>query len=179
LREELNALPLPELVQRLRDLDPDHASKVDLQNPVRVTRAIERQFSQRLASVAPDLRDYQIVKIGLDASQPWLSSRIATRTKRMIALGWLEEVQRIRDLGFKYTDPGLKAHGYRTLWDVLENRNTIEKAAEEISIMVRQYAKRQRTWLRAEPNLCKIWAEDGRRSVEHAFRCISEVGAHG
>ncbi|MEQ1936144.1 MAG: tRNA dimethylallyltransferase, partial [Fimbriimonadaceae bacterium] len=179
LRDQLNSMSLPDLVAKLRDLAPEAGTQIDLNNPVRVTRAIERLHSTKSELASIDLSAYQIVKIGLDASQAWLSLRIEQRTKEMLGLGWLQEVAQIRDLGFKSTDPGLKAHGYRTLWHVLEGTKDIEQAEQEITIMVRQYAKRQRTWLRAEPNLCKIWAEDGQRSVEDAFQCISKVGAHG
>ncbi|MEQ1823339.1 MAG: tRNA (adenosine(37)-N6)-dimethylallyltransferase MiaA [Fimbriimonadaceae bacterium] len=179
LRERLNATPLPELVAELNSLDAAVAEKVDIKNPVRVTRAIERFHSQRLETAVPDLSAYRIVKFGLDASQQWLSNRISRRTHEMIQMGWLDEVAKLRSLGFKASDPGMKAHGYRSLWEVLEGTKTLEDAEEEISIMVRQYAKRQRTWLRAEPNLCKIWAEDGRRSIESVLSHLSKAGCYG
>jgi len=168
LREALNQRDLPDLVRELEARDPGH--NVDLNNRIRVTRALERLDSPD-QPIKPS-EGFDKLKLGLDVSPDWVNPRINRRVTLMLEQGWLEEVEKLRAKGYRYDDPGLKAHGYRNLWDVLEGRKTIEVATEEIRAMVRQYAKRQRTWMRAEPNLCKISAEDGRRAVIQAIDLI-------
>lgn len=173
LRESLNERELPDLVAELRTRDPEAAQTVDLRNPVRVKRALERLETP--ATPVKPIEGFTKIKIGLDVSSDWVNPRIDQRVEDMLAAGWLKEVERIRQMGYQYDDPGIKAHGYRNLWDVLEGRKSIEDAKSEIAAMVRQYAKRQRTWMRTEPNLCKISAEDGRRAVCHAIELVRGV----
>lgn len=174
LREELNARELDDLVVELKRRDPEAANKVDLQNPVRVRRALERLDSPE-ECLPIDLAKYEKIKLGLDVSPEWVNPRIDQRVDDMLDAGWLDEVAQVMEKGYQYDDPGLKAHGYRNLWDVLAERKTLDEAREEIKAMVRQYAKRQRTWMRTEPNLCKISAEDGRRAVSQALDIVRGV----
>jgi tRNA A37 N6-isopentenylltransferase MiaA len=46
------------------------------------------------------------------------------------------------------------------MWDVIHGERSLSEAIEATQVEVAQYAKRQRTWLRAEPNLITISAED-------------------
>ncbi len=168
LREALNAREMSDLVAELQSRDPIGAAKIDLQNPVRVKRALERLDAEP-GEDGPDLSGFRKFKIGLEVPVDWVNERIERRVEAMVEAGWLEEVAHIRELGFAYDDPGLKAHGYRNLWDVLDGRKALGYAKQEIVTMVRQYAKRQRTWMRSERNLCKISAEDGQRAVSDAL----------
>lgn len=168
LRESLNARTLDDLVEELQRRAPELALATDLKNPIRVTRALERLDSPP-KEPGPDLSEFRKVKLGLDVPVEWVNERIERRVGDMLEEGWLEEVDRIRQMGFAYDDPGLKAHGYRNLWDVLEGLKSLDQARQEIVTMVKQYAKRQRTWMRSERNLCKISAEDGRRAVSDAL----------
>lgn len=168
LRESLNARELGDLVEELKQRSPDMAAQVDLKNPLRVRRALERLDSPAVP-LETDLSGFQKTKIGLDVSPDWVNERIDRRVGDMLDAGWLEEVENLRAKGYSYDDPGMKAHGYRPLWDILMGKQTLGEARDEIATMVRQYAKRQRTWMRTEPNLCKISAEDGRRAVAEAI----------
>jgi tRNA dimethylallyltransferase len=170
LRESLNQRRLDDLVGELKERDPEAAANVDLKNPVRVKRALERLETPSTPVRA--IEGFEKLKIGLEVSPEWVNPRVSKRVEDMIEAGWMEEVAGILDKGYRYDDPGIKAHGYRNLWDVLEGRKDLETAKDEIAAMVRQYAKRQRTWMRTEPNLCKISAEDGRRAVSHAIGLV-------
>jgi tRNA dimethylallyltransferase len=179
LRDELNARSLDSLVAELAQRAPELAKKVDTQNPVRVRRALERLESE-VEPVHIDLSGYQTVKIGLDAPPEWVNPRIEQRVHSMLEAGWLKEVDEVKAMGFGYDAPGLRAHGYRNLWDVLEGRKDLNQAIDEIVAMVRQYAKRQRTWMRGEPKLCKISAVNGRGAVTDALSAIRDWGmSHG
>ena len=84
--------------------------------------------------------------------------------------GWLEEVRLLLEAGCSATDPGLRALGYRALWRHLKGEIELKEAVATTIAETRQYAKRQRTWLRAEPNLVAL---DSGHALAHATRDLS------
>ena len=138
----------------LQALDPETLGRIDKLNRARVQRAWEVQESTRRGLAAwqddtgppllPDDRCYPVV---FDVSKDWLEPRIATRFRLMIDAGVLEEVAAVRP---RY-DPALPAHraiGTPELMEYLEGGATLDAACEAAVIATRQYAKRQRTWMR-------------------------------
>jgi tRNA dimethylallyltransferase len=93
----------------------------------------------------------------------------------MVQNGWIEEVERLKRAGYLPSDPGFRAIGYPEWWKVLAGEMKADEAVERITVATRQYAKRQRTWLRSEPNLTVLGsAIDGealaRQVVEEMLR---------
>lgn len=85
---------------------------------------------------------YEIVDPG-----PALRHHIETRIDAMLAAGWLDEVERLR----RTVPPGViawKSSGYRAMRQYVEGVISLEEARERAVIETRQYAKRQRTWIR-------------------------------
>ncbi|MEZ0325238.1 MAG: tRNA (adenosine(37)-N6)-dimethylallyltransferase MiaA [Fimbriimonas sp.] len=156
LRDQLNQLTLEELQTKLREWDPAIAATIDMRNPVRVQRAIERHLTPARQE-KPDLPPFRKFKFAIERDPKETEARIATRAAEMVREGWIDEVQGLRDQGFSREDPGMRAHGYRHIWDVLEGTMKIDEALELTTGEVRRYAKRQRTWLRKEPGL--IWVK--------------------
>ncbi len=153
LRDELERLReeqgLEALAQRLVELDPGRAASIDLQNPHRVRRALERALAptEPIRFVLPPFRK---LKWGLSTDVETLNERIDARVEEMVTRGWLEEVERLLRSGVAESDAAMRAIGYRSLAQVVENDVSIEEAIEIIKRETRQYAKRQRTWLRSE-----------------------------
>lgn len=154
LREELNGWSLADLTERLKEEDPAAYARVDLKNRVRVQRALEKARTPR--EPAPKLPNFRKIKLARDVDTSILSRVIDQRTSEMVQNGWVAEVDALRQSGYSLSDPGLKAHGYRWLWRYLDGEISLEKAVEITSAEVRQYAKRQRTWLRTEPHVDMI-----------------------
>jgi tRNA dimethylallyltransferase len=168
LRAELNGLTLEEKQRRLASADPDAWARIDQKNPVRVQRALERAISRAdaPARLHPSTTDrFAKVKFWLQRDPSETEARITTRARTMVQEGWIEEVERLRQSGFNRDDPGLRAHGYRHIWDVLEGKIDIAQALELTTIEVRRYAKRQRTWLRKEPGVISIEGDDALRKA--------------
>jgi len=67
---------------------------------------------------------------------------------RMLASGWRDEVASLRDAGFCPDDPGLRAIGYRDLYEVIDLPVLPRTVREAILVQTRAYARRQETWLR-------------------------------
>jgi tRNA dimethylallyltransferase len=141
------------MYHRLQKLDPDAAARVDSANPRRVLRALEKALRPS-PPLRMELPPFTRIKLALNPPADELSTRIEARLSQMMKAGWLDEVRKVRDSGAATIDsPGLRAIGYRNLWEFLDGSTTLESAEEKIGVLTRQYAKRQRTWLRSEPGL--------------------------
>jgi len=152
--EELARLGVDALADRLRSLAPEVAARTDLKNPARVQRALERlQLSKRPPRRLPP---FSKLKLGLDVEPGELENRISTRTALMVQNGWVEEVSNLRRQGYRPSDPGFRAIGYREMWRVSAGESSLEEAVATTIVETRKYAKRQRTWLRTEPRLERI-----------------------
>lgn len=173
-REELNQQSLEALVAVLQERDPSAAAKVDLQNRVRVQRAVERLDVPRLEWSIPACRKVKLARLpNLERNR----RRIEQRVEAMVQAGWLDEIRDLILSGVQREHPGMRAHGYRAMWDVIHGERSLNEAIEATQVEVAQYAKRQRTWLRAEPNLITISAEDGGEALATALDLLwSEDG---
>lgn len=176
LREELNAklerTGLGSLVQELKLIDAAAFERVDLANPVRVIRAIERAKGAT-ESVSFRLPPFRRTKLALGIPSDVLNSRIETRVREMVQNGWALEIERLREQGYRQSDPGFRAIGYRAMWEVVENRADLKQAIADTIVETRQYAKRQRTWLRTEPNLIRLTADPEGDVLRQAMNCLA------
>lgn len=156
-RAELGLRTHESLVEELRQRAPDVADRTDLNNRVRVQRAIERLELPRLEWQLPPCRTLKLARVpDLAANR----TRIFDRVVEMVRDGWMDEVGALAERGVQRDHPGMRAHGYRAMWDVIHGDRLLEEAIEATQVEVIQYAKRQRTWLRAEPRLITITEQD-------------------
>ena len=135
----------------LRRIDPASAELAQ-GNPRRIIRALEiHAVTGRAPSVArqADPPPWSTVVIGLDVPLPELDRRIEARVTRMIEAGWPEEVARIR-CEFPAADLRRLGHGYPELAAHLDGRLSLDEARQSTVRQVRQYARRQLTWFRAD-----------------------------
>ena len=152
LTRELEANGSDPLIRRLRDLAPDRAAAIDLDNPRRLIRALEIAESQRnQPSPAAQPKANTPIRayvLGLEVKPATLADRIAQRTERMFQDGLLDEARRLRDHGYDRTLPALSGVGYAEALAHLDGKLTLPEAIERTTIRTRQYARRQRTWFR-------------------------------
>lgn len=152
LREELSGLSVEVLGERLKSLSPVAAARVDIKNPVRVIRAIERILAPS-PSISWHLEPFRKIKLAIVPEPPSTDARIARRVEAMMQNGWVQEVRELRERGYSAKDPGFRAIGYRQLCQYLDGEVELDEATATTIAETRQYAKRQRSWLRSEPNL--------------------------
>lgn len=152
LRESLRALPLAEAVEKLGKLAPEESARIDLKNEVRVKRALEKAMTndQPLSFSVPP---FEIKKVAIVPPTEISHQKIKQRTKEMIQNGWVAEVQSLLDCGYGPGNPGFRALGYEAIAKYLREGGNLDELCQEIELVTVKYAKRQRTWLRAEPNL--------------------------
>ena len=170
LEEELATEGLDLLVARLMELAPVRASRVDARNPRRVVRALEMA---EIEGDAPPPRprgyDGPVAWIGLSLDRTTHREWIATRARAQFDAGLIEEARALR----ARFDPGLPAFsaiGYREAWDVLDGRLDREAAIAADATRNASFAKRQRTWFRAEPDI--TWLDAATDPLDAVTRVV-------
>jgi len=148
------------LRRRLEELEGGHLPAwLDVENPIRLAKALER----RLASGRPldELRQAFLAQPGafaditfehelIDRPDAELRARIATRTRRMLADGLVEEARWLAGLGLDDTLPAVRAVGYRETIDWVRGGSVqpIEALAECIDQATWALVGKQRKWFR-------------------------------
>ena len=150
LRSQLSALGQTQIHAWLAQVDPIAAQKIHLNDQFRTLRALEVFYvtgTPISALQGKNTPDYPILQLGLDCEVEVLDRRIATRTRQMIEMGLVEEVEYLCN---KYGEelPLLNTLGYAEIKQYLVGELNLEQAIATIAIHTRQFAKRQRTWFR-------------------------------
>ena len=150
---ELERDGLAPLAARLQALAPERAAAIDLRNPRRVVRALEIAELRGDAPL-PEPRGYDgpVAWLGLHIETDLHREWIATRARDQFATGLLDEARALRER-FDPALPAFSAIGYREAWDVLDGRSTLDAAVELDIARNVAFAKRQRTWFRAETGI--------------------------
>lgn len=143
------------LQKLLKNLDEDYFNKVDKDNPRRFLRAIDviwqtgKTYTE-LINQPKKKRDFNIIRIGIEAPREQIYERINLRVEKMMEKGLLDEVKKM--LKFRDLVP-LKTVGYTELFHYLEGEWTLDFSISEIQKNSRRFAKRQLTWYRKEDNI--------------------------
>lgn len=163
------------LLELLRKVDPDSASRMHPNNRVRIIRALEvfRQTGRTISDFQGEhrftLKWCNSLKIGINLERSELYERINRRVDYMIADGFVAEVESLLSQGYSPELKSLSAIGYREICDYLCGRNTLSDAIERMKQNSRRYAKRQLTWFKSDPEV--NWFEFP-VIVEDVFPCI-------
>lgn len=157
---DLTAGGLPAAAGRLAILAPTLAGRTDLRNPRRVARALE-VAELRGDAPLPRPRGYggPVLWLGLSVQPATHRRWISDRARAQFDAGLLDEARALRE---RY-DPGLPAFsaiGYREAWAVLDGAMTRDEAIAEDARRNVAFAKRQRTWFKAEPEVRWLDATD-------------------
>jgi tRNA dimethylallyltransferase len=154
-QSEAAALGVPALHRRLQQIDPDAAAKILPGDLVRTSRALEVYeqtgipVSELRRRAARPLLPWKLFVVILDYPLDKLRPLIHSRVERMMAAGFLAEVEALRKAGFGNTR-ALAALGYKQLGQHLDGLLTLEEAVAQSKTATSAYARRQRTWFRRE-----------------------------
>lgn len=159
LRERAGSRGSNYLHRMLRRLDPAAAEKIHANDMAKLIRAIEVCLAsrQRMTELwqqrgREPLRGFRILRLGLDPDRQALYDRINRRAQQMFDAGLIEETQRLLE---KYGDAAgpLSSLGYKQAVQFLRGELTREQAVQAAQQAHRNYAKRQMTWFRREPEV--------------------------
>lgn len=158
-RERLQARARAEgtapLMEELRAVDPEAADRLHLNDEKRIIRALEvwhetgktiSQHNRETRAIPPR---YEGCWLGLtfrDRADLW--RRIDRRVDGMMAQGLAQEVRELLDRGVDPRCTAMQAIGYKELAQAVLGGGDLTRAAEEVKLRSRQYAKRQLTWFR-------------------------------
>lgn len=150
---------LQPLVTQLREVDADAAAAIDLRNPRRVIRALERGLVTGSA-LPPAPRGYGAPRLWLGMSLDPGShrKRIEQRIKEHFRGDLLKEADRLRRT-YREELPAFSAMGYREAFAVLAGRSSIDEAMATDAARTWAYARRQGTWFRSETDI--EWLPEG------------------
>ncbi len=155
LRQQLESLDQKQLYAILQQIDPIATKKIHPHDCIRTLRALEVFYvtgypiSEQQGENPPT---YPILQIGLDCDRTYLVCRITQRTEQMVADGLIAEVEY---LCHKYGAdlPLLNTLGYKEIKQYLMGNLSLNEAKELTVLHTCQFAKRQRTWFRAYPEI--------------------------
>lgn len=142
--------------------DPEFYKQGEIQNPVRMIRALSfiRSTGKSILNYrtgAKAARPFNIIKIALGLPREVLYKRINRRVDIMMEQGLLEEVKQLypqRQL------KNLQTVGYSELFDYIDGKYTLEEAVDKIKQHTRNYAKRQLTWFRKDKEFHWLRADE-------------------
>lgn len=165
LNQQLQEEGLPSLVALLQRALPETAAAIDLQNPRRVIRALEifqtsGQSPESFHGSEQDASPWTIHAFQPVWERKALYARIDRRVEHMMEAGLEEEARNLYPLRHLQA---LQTVGYRELFDYFDGVLTLPEAVALIQQNTRNFAKRQLTWYRKEPNLIAL---DGARGAE-------------
>lgn len=160
------------LQSELKHRDPVFWETAEQANPQRLMRALEVLNATghsilHFRTAEKKQRPFNIVKIGLEMPMDLLTLRINSRVDKMVLDGLIEEVQSV--IQYK-TKPALQTVGYKEIFDYLDGKISKETAIQQIKHHTRQYAKRQMTWFKKDPEF--KWINMAEYSVESAIQKI-------
>jgi tRNA dimethylallyltransferase len=151
LRERLYKMDVAALRDRLLEMDPDPG--VDLQNPVRIVRAIEVLESagaplRRLRARTPP--PWTPVRVGLTADLGVIDERLAERSRAQVERGLIAETESALRAGVPTTAAVLTGIGYAEALAHIRGEITLEQLPFAMAQSNRQYARRQLRWWRRD-----------------------------
>ena len=167
-------------------MDPAAARRLHPADEKRVLRALEvyletgktiTEHNEETKAIPPK---YDAVWIGLQfADRQDMRRLIDLRVDKMVEAGLLKEVQDLLSSGVPADATALQAIGYKEFLGVAEGRISQEEAIADVKLRSRQYAKRQLTWLRKNPDIHWIYWEK-QRDFARALQVSTEIlSAHG
>jgi tRNA dimethylallyltransferase len=186
LEHEFEVRGLDDLIAEVAAVSQYDADRAE-RNPRRVLRALEiiRVTGKPASAFEPQAPKFKFAKIALIPPREELVARIELRSKQMLEAGLIEEARALMPIflrdGRRVTS--FQAIGYKQALDHLTgvfmddgtHRDLpLEEVENRINLATRQYAKRQETWLKAEPDAKIVSSlEEARSELEQLLRMFA------
>ena len=165
IRKELEALAEEKgadyLHHELEKVDPASAQAIHANNIKRVIRALEyyRLTGQKISEHNEEQREkespYDFSYFVLNDHRDLLYQRIEQRVDEMAICGLVEEVRKLKEMGYDRSYVSMQGLGYKEILSFLEGEISLEEAIYILKRDTRHFAKRQITWFKREKNV--LW----------------------
>ena len=143
--------------------DSDSALRIHANDVNKLIRALEVMLAERQPLVMAHrkqrnrLEGFRILKLGLNPVRAELRKRIDSRSRIMFEKGLLAEVRELRNQGYGPAAKAMESVGYRQAQALIEGQCTESEAIADTALRTAQYAKRQMTWFRRDPEV--VWLD--------------------
>jgi tRNA dimethylallyltransferase len=163
VQDDIAQYGLETMHAKLCEIDPVSGARIHTNDSQRITRALEvyRISGQTMTSFQAENENISGIKFKQFSIMPTqreiLHKRIETRFDLMLAQGFEQEVETLRQRGSLNLDmPSMRCVGYRQMWQYLDGELSSNEMRERGIIATRQLAKRQITWLRGWDDVTQL-----------------------
>ncbi|MBN2100827.1 tRNA (adenosine(37)-N6)-dimethylallyltransferase MiaA [Candidatus Dojkabacteria bacterium] len=173
-REYLQSLEIDQLQKLCHKNDPRSFSEMnqsDKKNPHRLIRCIERSQYKERSNTNREKSPYTSLYLCRNTSALQLENQINDRVEEMFKTGLLEENKKLREQGFSTEMSSMKTIGYREFDEYFSGNITLEETKSLIKTHTRQYAKRQMTWFKRNPDI--TWFKTPKKALELVSKFLS------
>ncbi len=149
------------LHEKLKEVDPDAATEIHANNVKRVIRALEffHQTGTMISKHNQEQKEkespYNLKYFVLNDIRSRLYERIELRIDQMVKNGLIEEVQKLKNMGYTKNMVSMQGLGYKEILTYLDGDYTLDEALYVLKRDTRHFAKRQITWFKREKDV--IW----------------------
>jgi len=159
LSERLAREGLPALIGELTRLNPSGLGGLDVQNPRRVLRALERcrasgrtilELQREFESRPGPFADFLVEVCELTREKSALEARINARAAQMLRAGLVDEVRGLLEHGLKDNPSAARAIGYRETIEVIEGMLAADQLGLKIAQNTRALVRKQKTWFKTQ-----------------------------
>lgn len=180
LKREASEMGNEYLHNKLKEIDPEAAKKIHMNNVKRVIRAIEvYTYTQKtITSHQEDSKKkpskYNFIVFGLTMDREKLYERINQRVDLMMEKGLVDEVNKLIEMGYDKSTIAMQGIGYKEILSYLRGEITLDEAVYVLKRDTRHYAKRQLTWFNRMKNV--TWINmDQFNNVHEILKNIKDV----
>ncbi|MDY5741787.1 MAG: tRNA (adenosine(37)-N6)-dimethylallyltransferase MiaA [Lachnospiraceae bacterium] len=181
LMTELEALSSEELYEKLKEIDPNYADIVHVNNRKRVLRAVSytltagEPFSVYNDRERQRTSPYHYTYFVLTNDRAVLYEQIDRRVDHMLAAGLINEVIRLKEQGCHAAMTSMQGIGYKEVLAYLDGEIDYPSMVEQIKQHTRHYAKRQLTWFKREPDVIWLSRQELPHDEQLLHTMISEI----
>jgi len=155
IEKEYDELGAVHVFERLKEVDPDAAATMHMNNKKRVVRALEfyetngYKISEHNTSSQAQKSPYDFIFLVLDRDREELYQLIDTRVDMMMEAGLADEIEKLKTMGCKQGDVPMQGIGYKEFFD----SSDLDTVVYNIKNNSHHYSKKQITWFKREENI--------------------------
>lgn len=159
--------------------DKVYASQVDMNNPMRLLRAVKvmessgKPFSEYRKGIRKK-RDYKVMRYYINPDRDILYDAINKRVEKMIDTGLIAEADGLKE--YRHLK-ALHTVGYSELFDMMEGKVTLDEAINLIKRNSRRYGKRQITWFKNQGDWVSLYAGVDDENIEKIKKHLYDMEA--
>ncbi|MFW5799196.1 MAG: tRNA (adenosine(37)-N6)-dimethylallyltransferase MiaA [Spirochaetota bacterium] len=160
ISEEINKIGLEEVHKKLSQIDRESGERIHPNDEKRIIRALEvyRLTGKTISKLQKEQKEnftpsFNYKLAGLSADRDIVYNRIESRCDKMLEAGLIDEVKKLRQMGYSRELQSMKAIGYSHIHRYLDNEISYEEMVRTFKRDSRRYAKRQWTLFNAINNI--------------------------